>query len=126
MKDVRSLVRDFVNDESVRERKPFTEDERREIAAEEQRKKTASTQTTNAPGPVTRPSVPTSPYVNPPVKEQERKPLVEERDTEDQLSCAHLWEWRNGVKSCKWCEKKAPVDRRDATTSWRAKVYGKK
>lgn len=58
------------------------------------------------------------------VRRQPDAQLVSEHPCEEGME--HAWKWERGVKTCWICGSPAPLDRRDESTSWQSRVYGKK
>lgn len=75
--------------------------------------------------PVGNRDVPTTPAHYPSLKMRIPPAELAETFTADG-DCNHQWQWKSGVKTCWLCGAPAPVDRRDRSTTWQAKVYGKK
>lgn len=108
MKDVRSIVRNFLNDDTVREKKPYSVPPVKVKAVDNvaPQEKTVGSVVERLP---------------PPVARQSQAPIRETmcQYTDDHK---HKWEWRQGVKQCWVCGDPAPLDRRDSTTGWNGKT----
>lgn len=121
-RNVHSLVRDLLSDTGRKEVKPVTEDELRRMKAESTPPKSSPVKKIDPePRAEFKPAREVAQHVDPPDSSNEGLQPCEFGD-----NGKHLWTWEKGVKKCGWCDAKAPLDKRDSSTSWRAKVYGKK
>lgn len=120
MSNVRNLVRDLLNDTTVREKKPVTvvpEAPRPRIPSKPP-KPVVDGITYGQNDPVFRPAAEPVQY-----KERRQDPTAPAPLDPD---CVHQWSWKDGKKFCWLCDGDAPEDRRDRSTAWQGKVYGKK
>lgn len=114
MRNVRDIVRDLRADTTVRPKK-----EAAPLPTEAPRPQIKTIPLVEKHGDVYRPKVPHTPVV---YRERQEEPTYDVLEPE----CEHQWQWKSGKKTCWLCGGAAPVDRRDASTTWQAKVYGKK
>lgn len=113
MRNVRDIVRGFVQDTTVKPKREWTLEEQKQFAQQElEAKKLQQTSKPAAPKPVIQLQRPA---------EAQHTPSTAEIDTQDRLdpTCEHQWSWKGGVKTCWLCGGPAPQDKRDSSTRWR-------